>query len=1455
MGGRRKQIKNMKHKLILLMSVMLLLVMGMASAEFYWRFDDDTTDDLGNHDLDTQNRGFLTGIQGNAIDLENGNVDYARNITAVGAEVGAIGCLSFWVKPESIIANIRIIEVGDGTTANYFTLFMEADGTIGTFLIEGSGTAWQLFPTTVLVAGSWTHIMFSFGSEGAKIYFDGDTTPDDTDANTSGFLSGYTNIWIGERREGSPSWDGLIDNVYFTESQCTTENVTAWYNGGAGVDHNPDTTPPVIQLGVNNTSPKYGEDINISFNVTDDTAPTFVNVTINFTTGLVIYNYTVSADIDLHNITTITDTRGNVLNISVCAIDAADNYGCESTKITVVNSVPTPIIILPTPNDYNNTQPSYPFKITYPADGDGDSITTVKYYINGIINQTISPVTNTTFNASDGYYILNVSLFDGIDWSTNATVNFTIDTTVPTLLLFNLTNNTRFGFNVNATMNITMEDTNPFLLKFNLHNTSIANIENGSSIALSTSTTITIINTLNLSGLASGNYTLDINFSDRSTVFAIKNYGISPMLDGVNFRTDEGNNIDIVQTLGVFTEIKTTKLTDRYTFGFGKTKKREQRKYLVIANNPIHIPKHQDHKGHLIVSKGIGGNWISFDNNDKGSEVSVVRLGKNIVEVIVYSYDFNFQSIGGLNVINVFYNFQVDNDVPIVTSSINNTSPFTNDIVNISANATDIIAISTLIIGHNNSGTWENVSNSTVAGDITNTINLDYLLTITADEGQTIGTMACANDTFNQFTCGSVLTMQVNDTTVPTIVTGNNATRFLIGQNINFTYNVTDNFKLSMGQIIITNNSVTSYFNFSLTGTSKEFSKIFIISGSLGQTINVTGRVNDSFNNFAQVTTLFSVTKDLVVNASNIYDNTTILSFTAILYNDTFSETQTTTDGNVSFNDVIDGTYTLNISSDENGGYHNATYTIDASNDFEARLHQAIVFFTAVRRGTNDSILSFRLSVRKADNQSNATGGLKFLLNASKYTTSGTSTGFFDFPLNISVGNQSTSSFVSEFYDINVSISISSVVNDTFLHNFTIILSGIDFTETQIDTVGIDEGNLTFSLGNGSYSIIVSHPDFATSFFAFDLIGNSSYPNLTFAMLGANSINFSVFDEITQLLLPENATINMISDNAVRNFTADDGRIYVQNIEPGDYRITYFADKYTKRDYYLTIINDTNQTIDLFLLSSGNGTEVTFTVQDNSGNDLEDALIRLKRYYLSSNSYITVAMSKTNSEGETIIDVDFNDAFYETLTTFEGFSLRTIGAKIISTTLILTMDLLTDPFTTIDAIQDMTTSLSFTNSTQTFVYVFTDTSGNSRTGQLDVIKRSAASEVVVCTITDTSVSATLLCQVNTTASPGSYIALGKIIVGSNKIVTDNLERETGIARDFRNTFGTQGAFFTIIIAGTMAGLGAGISPAVAIIMFLVGLGIVNFLGFSIWGLSLYVSFVVAGAILIFKMKK
>ncbi|MBW2975848.1 hypothetical protein KY347_00215, partial [Candidatus Woesearchaeota archaeon] len=91
---------------------------------------------------------------------------------------------------------------------------------------------------------------------------------------------------------------------------------------------------------------------------------------------------------------------------------------------------------------------------TVTQDPDGDTTVIESYYINGELND--STATNTTFNASDGHYILNASLTDGVEYR-NLTVNFTIDTTAPVVntslnkSLTNITVNDMINLTANAT--------------------------------------------------------------------------------------------------------------------------------------------------------------------------------------------------------------------------------------------------------------------------------------------------------------------------------------------------------------------------------------------------------------------------------------------------------------------------------------------------------------------------------------------------------------------------------------------------------------------------------------------------------------------------------------------------------------------------------------------------------------------------------------------------------------------------------------------------------------------------------------------------------------------------------------------------------------------------------------------------------------------------------------------
>ena len=96
-------------------------------------------------------------------------------------------------------------------------------------------------------------------------------------------------------------------------------------------------------------------------------------------------------------------------------------------------SIAAPLILAPS-DGINSSLRSIAVNVTFPAD-EGNSSITINYYINGKLNQ--SSKANTTINVSDGFYALNVSLTDGLNYSENSTAGFYIDTKSPIIYSFN----------------------------------------------------------------------------------------------------------------------------------------------------------------------------------------------------------------------------------------------------------------------------------------------------------------------------------------------------------------------------------------------------------------------------------------------------------------------------------------------------------------------------------------------------------------------------------------------------------------------------------------------------------------------------------------------------------------------------------------------------------------------------------------------------------------------------------------------------------------------------------------------------------------------------------------------------------------------------------------------------------------------------------------------------------
>ena len=231
------------------------------------------------------------------------------------------------------------------------------------------------------------------------------------------------------------------------------------FSSNATVNFTIDSTKPNLNSSLNISSPYFGQSVNFTGNVSDNLGLSWCQIIINQSNGAKQYfNKTLSGTSDQCSQNfTIFKTRGAIINFSMIVNDSINNINQTSFLVTVANTPPgAPAILFPTSDLKSTNTANLSLNVTFLPDSDSDPVI-VYYYINGIINQT-SPV-NTTLNASEGRYILNVSLYDGIDFSSNATVNFTLDRSAPTVAIYSPANTTNLTsqfvtFSWNTTDNI-----------------------------------------------------------------------------------------------------------------------------------------------------------------------------------------------------------------------------------------------------------------------------------------------------------------------------------------------------------------------------------------------------------------------------------------------------------------------------------------------------------------------------------------------------------------------------------------------------------------------------------------------------------------------------------------------------------------------------------------------------------------------------------------------------------------------------------------------------------------------------------------------------------------------------------------------------------------------------------------------------------------------------------------
>lgn len=437
-------------------------------------------------------------------------------------------------------------------------------------------------------------------------------------------------------------------------------------------------------------------------------------------------------------------------------------------------------------------------------------------------------------------------------------------------------------------------------------------------------------------------------------------------------------------------------------------------------------------------------------------------------------------------------------------------------------------------------------------------------------------------------------------------------------------------------------------------------------------------------------------TQTFTVTAVDTYDGTSISNFSVMVSNSSNFYNFTTGNGTIHIDNRTIGNfssdYTFLFSSNQSGGYINHSLgpiTLNDAGSFQGDLYQAVLQVEAFEVITNNHIGQFFASLPLQSNQSNGDsqdpltplcsgncdGKATLLVKAGTYNVTGNRTlsDYLNATRTVTINALQNITVNVTMGKVKVNLNASNIVSKEPVQNFTVEVATTSYTATA----STNDYNVEFLLLNQTYNFTFSSSDFATVTDVIDVNITHSLLNHTFQVYTTNSIDINIYDEI--LGKPANffnatpVDIEIIGTPFSTNFTTLNGSIYVDLLGAQDYQIRYVSNDYSIRDYFFTLINQTYNAIDLFLLSEGNSTDVTFTVRNSEGVPVENATVSLERYYVVQDQYFVVAMGRTNSEGKVILDVDFNDALYRIKLEGLGITYTGLPGKIIATAVDLTL--------------------------------------------------------------------------------------------------------------------------------------------------------------------------------------
>jgi len=274
------------------------------------------------------------------------------------------------------------------------------------------------------------------------------------------------------------------------------------------------------------------------------------------------------------------------------------------------------------------------------------------------------------------------------------------------------------------------------------------------------------------------------------------------------------------------------------------------------------------------------------------------------------------------------------------------------------------------------------------------------------------------------------------------------------------------------------------------------------------------------------------------------------------------------------------------------------------------------------------------------------TGAVNVTTNETFFNFTVSATNFFS----TTITNHNTS------LNITVNLTQFTIINATDRAGNPISIFNVNFTQignsSNTGTSSTTNGEAFLELFNGNFTVTIFNAQNSSIFFARESVNLTADPfnvSHTFILFQSNTFNLEIRYELDRSLVDDrNVTVQFISSIEALNRTTDNGTLTISLLEPSIIDIRYASIGFRERSFFFSLTNQSVNNLTLYMLDDVNGSLIIITNVDQSGQFVEGVTLQILKGFIINNQEVfqVVEMDITDFAGEAVITAQLNDVRY-----------------------------------------------------------------------------------------------------------------------------------------------------------------------------------------------------------------